>query len=99
MGGNLQAQSSNFEAGYYCPQTDHFGFCTGPGLTGHFKEVQGSYAFVNLRAAYQLNSHWHAALSVDNLLDRIYYQTIGAPSGDNWYGEPRGFLLRLDARY
>jgi TonB-dependent siderophore receptor len=97
VGGNLQAQSSNFNAGYRCQQTDRLGFCIGS--LAYFKEVQGSYAFVNLRAAYQLNSHWRAALSIDNLFDRIYYQTIGAPSGDNWYGEPRGFLLRLDARY
>jgi outer membrane receptor for ferric coprogen and ferric-rhodotorulic acid len=38
-------------------------------------------------------------LSVNNLLDRRYYQTVDATAGGNWYGEPRNFMLRLDGRY
>jgi outer-membrane receptor for ferric coprogen and ferric-rhodotorulic acid len=54
---------------------------------------------INLRAGYQIDAHWRAALSVNNVFDRIYYQTIGIPTGNNWYGEPCGFVLRVDARY
>ena len=37
--------------------------------------------------------------SPGRVLDRSYLQTVGIPEGDNWYGEPRSFLLRLDGRY
>ena len=97
VGGNLQAQSSNFTEGQYCPQSSQLGPCISPIVS--YKEVQGSYAFVNLRAGYQVNPHWRATLSINNVFDRIYYQTIGSPATGSWYGEPRGFLLRLDARY
>ena len=37
--------------------------------------------------------------SVNNVFDRIYYQTTGIPTGGNCYGEPRGFVLRINGRY
>jgi outer-membrane receptor for ferric coprogen and ferric-rhodotorulic acid len=63
------------------------------------REVQGSFAVINLRAGYQFDAHCRAALSVNYVFDRIRYQTIGIPTGGNWYGEPRGFVLRIDGRY
>jgi outer membrane receptor for ferric coprogen and ferric-rhodotorulic acid len=51
-----------------------------------------------LRFAYEFNPHWRAALSVNNVFDRVYYQTIGTPYEGNWYGEPRNVLLRIDAK-
>jgi outer-membrane receptor for ferric coprogen and ferric-rhodotorulic acid len=97
IGGSVQAQSSNFEAGLLCAQLDSFGNCLVPQQS--FREVQGSFAVIDLRAGYQIDPHWRAALSVNNVFDRIYYQTIGVPGGGNWYGEPRGFVLRVDGRY
>jgi outer membrane receptor for ferric coprogen and ferric-rhodotorulic acid len=96
VGGSLQAQSRSFTAGYYCPQSSVIGIC---GSLAPFQEVQESYAFANLRADYQLSSHWRAALSINNVFDRSYYQTVGTPSGGTWYGAPRNLLLRVDARY
>jgi len=96
VGGTLQAQSSNYFPEYACLQNYQVGYCQ---QYAPFKETQGSYAVVNLRTGYQVNSHWRAALSINNVFDRIYYQTIGYPASNSWYGEPRGFLLRLDARY
>jgi outer membrane receptor for ferric coprogen and ferric-rhodotorulic acid len=97
VGGSAQAQSSNFATGAICAQLNSFGNC----LVSQqlFRAVQGSFAVINLRAGYQIDAHWRAALSVNNVFDRIYYQTIGTPAGDNWYGEPRGFVLRVDGRY
>jgi outer membrane receptor for ferric coprogen and ferric-rhodotorulic acid len=97
LGGAVQAQSSNFAQGTICAQLDPMGNCLGPQQI--VREVQGSFAVINLRAGYQFDAHWRAALSVDNVFDRIYYQTIGIPTGGNWYGEPRGFVLRIDGRY
>jgi len=96
IGGSVQGQSSNFADGNICLQMD-LGNCLGPQQST--RAVQGSFVVIDLRAAYQIDSHWRAALSVNNVFDRVYYQTIGIPSGGNWYGEPRGFVLRIDARY
>ena len=97
IGGSVQAQSSNFEAGSLCAHPNEFGNCLVS--QQYFRDVQGSFAVINLRAGYQIDAHWRAALSVNNVFDRIYYQTIGVPEGNNWYGEPRGFVLRIDGRY
>jgi outer membrane receptor for ferric coprogen and ferric-rhodotorulic acid len=99
VGGNLQAQSSTFEPGDYCLQAYVFGGGCSELPTTSFKDIQGSYMFVNLRVGYDFDRHWRTALSINNVFDRIYYQTVGGTSGNNWYGEPRSFLLRLDGRY
>ena len=96
IGGSIQAQSSNYANGIMCDQQGQVG-CIG--LQSSASDVQGAFAVINLRAAYQIDAHWRAALSVNNIFDRIYYQTIGIPTGGSWYGEPRGFVLRIDGRY
>jgi outer-membrane receptor for ferric coprogen and ferric-rhodotorulic acid len=96
LGGNLQAQSSNSVTTSSCTQPEGL-LCNLP--PEFLKLTQGSYLFLNLRAGYQIDSHWRAALSVNNIFDRVYYQTIYITRGGNWYGEPRGFVLRIDGKY
>jgi len=96
IGGSVQAQSSNFADGLICAQQGQVG-CLGSQQS--IRDVQGSFAVINLRAGYQIDAHWRAALSVNNVFDHIYYQTIGIPTSGSWYGEPRGFVLRIDGRY
>ncbi len=97
IGGGVQAQSSNFADSFTCARMDSLGDCLSAPQS--IREVQSSFAVVNLRAGYQIDAHWRAALSVNNIFDRIYFQTIGDPGGGNWYGEPRGFVLRVDGKY
>jgi outer-membrane receptor for ferric coprogen and ferric-rhodotorulic acid len=97
VGGDLQAQSANSTTGSYCPVVLGNGLCAT--ADRDFKVRQGSYAVVGLRAGYQIDSHWRAALSINNVFDRIYYQSLGTPQNSNWYGEPRNFLLRIDGHY
>lgn len=61
--------------------------------------AQGAYALWSARAAWQIDRNWTAALSVTNLLDKRYYQTVGAPAWGNFYGEPRKAALTLRARF
>jgi outer membrane receptor for ferric coprogen and ferric-rhodotorulic acid len=96
VGGDLHVQTSNYTAGQQC-NYNSLGFCVSPLV--NFKDVQGFYTVVSLRLGYQIGSHWRAALSVNNVFDRVYFQTIGTSSGGNWYGEPRNFLVRIDGRY
>jgi outer membrane receptor for ferric coprogen and ferric-rhodotorulic acid len=96
IGGSVQAQSRNSADGFLCGLQGQAG-CLGSELST--RDVQGSFAVISLRAGYQIDAHWLAALSINNVFDRIYYQTVGIPSGGSWYGEPRGFVLRVDGRY
>jgi len=38
-------------------------------------------------------------VNVTNLFDKRYYQTVGAPSWGNFYGEPRKASINLRARF
>ncbi|HVQ12006.1 MAG TPA: TonB-dependent receptor, partial [Vicinamibacterales bacterium] len=97
VGGSVYAQSATRNDSVGCPVISASGFC----LSGFqpFRVTQGSYVIVNPRVGYQFNEHWQAALNVNNVFNRRYYDTLGTTNGGNWYGEPRNFLLRLDARF
>ena len=49
--------------------------------------------------AYRLDKHVTAALNVNNLFDRRYYQSLSGVSWNNRYGEPRSLMLTLSAQY
>jgi len=97
FGGNLHAQSSSGENYNQCP-FDAQANCIGPFNT-LFRTVQGPYVVAGLRAGYDIDSHWRAALNVNNIFDRIYYQAVGSANGGSWYGEPRNLMVRIDAKY
>lgn len=67
--------------------------------TRSVKVAQSSYAVWNARLGYQLNKNWSAALNINNVFDKKYYQTIGAPGWGSFYGEPRNATLSLRARF
>ncbi|HEH8639271.1 TPA: Fe(3+)-pyochelin receptor FptA [Pseudomonas aeruginosa] len=56
---------------------------------------QGGYALVNMRLGYKIDEHWTAAVNVNNLFDRTYYQSLFSPNWNNRYGEPRSFNVSL----
>ena len=68
-------------------------------VTQNIKVAQAAYALWSARAAVQIDRNWTASLSVTNLLDKRYYQTVGAPAWGNFYGEPRKATLTLRARF
>jgi outer membrane receptor for ferric coprogen and ferric-rhodotorulic acid len=57
------------------------------------------YAVLDLRAAYQFSPNWQFAVSVNNIFDKRYYLSQNTPALAVWYGEPRNFMLRIDAKY
>jgi outer-membrane receptor for ferric coprogen and ferric-rhodotorulic acid len=57
------------------------------------------YAVLDLRAGYQLSRNWQVALNVNNVFDKRYYLSEETPNPFFWYGEPRNFMLRVDAKY
>ncbi len=56
---------------------------------------QSPYAVWNARVSYKINKNWTAALNVNNVFDKTYYQTIGAPGWGSFYGDPRNATLTL----
>ncbi len=56
---------------------------------------QGGYALINMRLGYKIDEHWTAAVNVNNLFDRTYYQSLSNPNWNNRYGEPRSFNVSL----
>ncbi|MFC4313749.1 TonB-dependent siderophore receptor [Steroidobacter flavus] len=100
LGLGVNAQTEGFYAGTVCVlyRTNAAGnvVCdTANGGQLPYSFTQGGYAVFAARAAYRIDSRWSAALNVDNLTDRTYYQTIGRSDAGNWYGEPRSFTLTL----
>ncbi len=70
--------------------------------SGAFRTVEGeqeAYAVLDLRAGFEIDPNWQLALTVNNALDKIYYESIGPASFRNWYGEPRNVTLRIDGRF
>jgi TonB-dependent siderophore receptor len=60
---------------------------------------QKAYAVMDLRAAFQVHPDWEVALSMNNVFDKRYYLSQNSPEYKAWYGEPRNFMLRVDASY
>jgi outer-membrane receptor for ferric coprogen and ferric-rhodotorulic acid len=100
VGGTLQAQNENsqLDGSYTCTMLNAFGLCVAEQLQ-FVRPEQKAYATISPRIGYEIDRHWRAALTINNALDRRYYQTVGSIYGDNWYGDPRNFLLRLDGRF
>lgn len=67
--------------------------------SGTVKLVSGDYALFNAQVAYQVNDKVSVSLSAENLLDEKYYEKVSGVARQNFYGEPRKFVLALKARY
>jgi TonB-dependent siderophore receptor len=57
------------------------------------------YVVVDLRAGFRLNTNWQIALSVNNILDKRYYLSQNTADESLWFGDPRNFMVRIDAKY
>lgn len=84
------------------------GFSVGGGMTyrseffaqsGALRINAPGYAVFNAQVGYQINDHLSLNLSVDNLLDKTYYEKVSGISRQNFYGEPRRVTVALKARY
>jgi outer membrane receptor for ferric coprogen and ferric-rhodotorulic acid len=93
VGGNLRAQTAmpGSEVEVCEPQL--------PMCTLGTQATTSPYAVVDLRAGYELSRNWQVALSVNNVLDKRYYVSQDTPNLGLWYGDPRNFMLRIDAKF
>jgi outer-membrane receptor for ferric coprogen and ferric-rhodotorulic acid len=93
MGGSLRAQT--------VPPGPPMQLCESPlqNCLMVAQSVMHPYAVVDLRAGYQLSRNWQIALSVNNILDKRYYVAQESQTTELWYGDPRNFMLRIDAKF
>jgi outer-membrane receptor for ferric coprogen and ferric-rhodotorulic acid len=90
IGGSLQAQSET--------TSNPFTFCSRvTRVCTLVVGVQPVYAVLDLRAGFDVDRNWRVALSVNNVLDKTYYESIDTRRV--WYGQPRNWMLRIDAKY
>ncbi|TZG25641.1 TonB-dependent siderophore receptor [Sphingomonas montanisoli] len=86
LGGAFASASLNGQSGV-----------VGGGVAG--VREQAAFAIVGAQIGWRFNDNLRAFVSVNNLLDKTYYQRVGSPNTYNFYGEPRNFLLTLRASY
>ena len=102
VGGGVTAQSANFKSGSICVEKGSYEidgqvyFYCARGVPYDF--TVGTWAVASARAEYRIG-RWTAALNINNIADRKYYQTVGDPSSGNWYGEPRSYTLSVRAAF
>jgi len=101
VGGGINAQSSTYSAGYSCLEFTYleeydYTYCSN---SIPFEFTEKSYAVFSGRLQYQASNRWTAALNINNITDRRYYQTVGTPMGANWYGEPRSVMLTVRGQF
>lgn len=60
---------------------------------------QGGYALAHARLGWRIDRHFTAALNVNNLFDKHYYQSLSGTAWNNRYGEPRSVMLSVRAQY
>ena len=64
-----------------------------------YKFAQSGYAVWNAMAQYRIDPKWTVTLNVNNLLDRVYYDTVGSAISGNYYGTPRSWMLTLRGQF
>ncbi len=57
------------------------------------------YAVGALKLGYQLSERYHAALNVENLLDKTYWERVENGLRSNYYGAPRSFMVTLRGQF
>lgn len=97
MGAGVTAQSRHFVRGTARTLDATTGEWTGPSVAYEFS--QKGYILANARLDYRITDGLSAAVNVNNIFDKIYYQTVGTSNNGNFYGEPRNFMVTLRAKY
>ena len=60
---------------------------------------QGGYATVDLQLGYKINEHVRGSLTVTNLFDKTYYQSVGLVERQTYYGAPRAISFKLSSTF
>ncbi|GLO13321.1 ligand-gated channel [Pseudomonas putida] len=64
-----------------------------------YKFMQAGYTIWSASLDYKIDEHWSATLNGNNLFDKKYYSTVGTSQYNNFYGDPRNFMLTIRGKY
>ena len=67
--------------------------------TANLRLAQSSYAVWSARVGYEIDRNWSVSVLLNNVFDKTYYQTIGATSWGNFYGEPRSVTATIRGKF
>jgi outer membrane receptor protein involved in Fe transport len=109
LSGGVNGQSSAFRSGTVCVNLDGNPHpVTGaqdcasnaPPDRVPFEFIVPAYALLSARIDYRFSDRWSAAINLENILDKTYYQTTGfGVTGGHWYGAPRSFAATLRGKW
>lgn len=60
---------------------------------------QAGYAVADLQFGYKFNDNLKASLTITNLFDKKYYQSVGYGERQNYYGAPRAVTFKLSSTF
>lgn len=66
---------------------------------GRYNFTQGGHAVWNAMLQYRIDPRWTLSLNLNNVFDKVYYQTVGYATGGNFYGTPRNAVLTLRGQF
>jgi outer membrane receptor for ferric coprogen and ferric-rhodotorulic acid len=67
--------------------------------SGGVRFEQDGYVVASARLGYRINDNFDAGFTVTNLFDEVYYTHVGGATRQNYYGEPRAYMLSLRAKW
>lgn len=57
------------------------------------------YTVVDAFASYNINENLTASLNIDNIMDKKYYERVASTRLFNFYGKPRTYTVKLQAKF
>ncbi|MDU9394761.1 TonB-dependent siderophore receptor [Pseudomonas sp. zfem002] len=97
VGLGATTQSRTSKNGYVTTFNPDSGKFDGEDVT--YKFMQAGYTVWSGSIDYRIDEHWSATLNANNLADKRYYATVGTSAYNNFYGDPRNFMLTLRAKF
>ena len=91
------SQSATSKQGFVTPFNPATGKFDGDPV--NYKFLQSGYTVWSASLDYQIDNNWSATLNANNLFDKKYYSTVGTSAYNNFYGDPRNFMLTVRSKF
>lgn len=91
------SQSATSKSGSVTPYNPSSGQFDGDPVDYKFR--QSGYTLWSASMDYQIDKNWSATLNANNLFDKKYYSTVGTSAYNNFYGDPRNFMLSVRSQF
>ncbi|TDF80809.1 TonB-dependent receptor [Pseudomonas sp. H9] len=91
------SQSATSKQGTVSPFNPNTGKFDGDPV--NYKFLQSGYTVWSASLDYQIDKNWSATVNANNLFDKKYYSTVGTSAYNNFYGDPRNFMLTVRSKF